>query len=67
MVKDKGRGKQVGKNENNGLGGSKSKEMGVILILENGSTLCVPWILQTSQLVLKNHYFYSWPEDILSK
>jgi len=35
MVKDKGRQKQVGKNENNGLGRSKSKEMGVFLILEN--------------------------------
>ena len=40
MVKDKGRGKQVRKNENNGLGRSKSKEMGVILILENLDFLC---------------------------
>lgn len=35
MVKDKGRGQQLGKDESNGLGRSKSKEMGVILILEN--------------------------------
>ena len=66
MVKDKGRGKQLAKSENNGLGRSNSKDMGVILILENWSTFCVPWIVQTSQLVLKNHYFYSWPEDTLS-